>query len=346
MALYAGLPPQEALARWFQLQQQMQGLTPQEQYQRFGDVAGSMEALARENPEAFRLRAQGTAPENGQRQVFNQGTGNWDTQETHGWFSHPESWLQLGLGAAGGIGAATALSGAAGGAGAASGAAPAASSAVAPAAAAGGVLPSTTIGTGYIPAITGGTGITGGAGGAVTGGSILSKLGGTQGLLKNAGMMGQAVSNASSAAGNTRRADIDTNVGAQSAYNQALLSRAALEQKQRDAALRDVYAAGYFRDQPRSPYNPAPRQGVSQNYLAALGGLEGQAMQRLQQAPQYGTNQMAALNPYATRPSIGERIGNWAGPALSIAGAMGGQSPYQQYPGTPPYFPKRYEGGF
>ena len=226
-----------------------------------------------------------------------------------------------GTGLAGGLGAA----GAAGAVGAGTAA---------------GVLPSTAIGAGYIPAV-GGTGIVGGVGGGTgvaTGGSILSRLGSTQGLLKNAGMAGQAVSNASSAAGNTRRADTDTNVSAQSAYNQALLSRAALEQKQRDSALRDVYAAGYFRDMPRSPYNPVqtPR-GVSQNYLQALGGLEGQAMQRLQQGPQYGTNQMAPLNPYATRAGIGERIGNWVGPALSIAGAMGGRSPYQYR--TPPYVP-------
>src|SRR5215510_5313904 len=113
---YQNLSPQEALQRWYQNQAQMAaaGFKPGQQAPN-GEILGSMETLARENPEAFRLRAQGTAPvknpETGknERQVFNPQTGQFDTEQTHGWFSHPESWLQLGLGAAAGVAAPAAI---------------------------------------------------------------------------------------------------------------------------------------------------------------------------------------------------------------------------------------------
>lgn len=337
MALYAGLSPQEALQRWYEIRQKpAELLTPEER----ADVQQNMVGLSQENPEAFRLVASGTAPQKNaegknQRQVFNQQTGQWDTQDVHGYWSHPESWLQLA--AAGSVGApilAGAISGAGGAAGAA-GSAAGGTGAGTGAAGTGLSLGAVEGGAYGLPASSAAMLPTGGAmtagTGAATGGSILGKVMSSP-YMKNAMGMGQSISAASSAAGNTRRADTDTNVGAQQAFNSELLARAAAEQSQRDKALRDVYAAGYFRDQPRSPYNPAPVHGVSQNYLAALGNLEGQGMQRLQQGPQYGTNQMPQLNPYATKAGVGEKIGNYAGPILSTIGAMYGQTPYGQQP--------------
>ena len=90
---YAGLSPQDALALWFQNKQ--------------AGLETDMVRLAEENPAAWQLVKTGTAPQGDTRQIFNTQTGQWDPQEVKGAFSHPETWLQLGLGA--GLGGVAAL---------------------------------------------------------------------------------------------------------------------------------------------------------------------------------------------------------------------------------------------
>lgn len=126
---YAGLAPKAALDLWAQKHYQNKGADASPDDQGFVK-------LQQENPGAWQLLKTGMDnPADGgkTRLIFNQGTGQWDTQEKKGYFSHPESWIQLGLGGAlGGLGvanaigntanAATAAGGAAGGAGTGAGA--------------------------------------------------------------------------------------------------------------------------------------------------------------------------------------------------------------------------------
>lgn len=275
----------------------------------------------------------GAAPSNGSflktRPEFNQDTGRFESGVDWG------NVLSAGVGGVLAAGALPAILGAGGGAGGATGAA------------AGGALPSTTVGSGFVPGIAGSAGLgaeaagvgagvlpstvigTGAipaiaapasAGGIATGGSILSNIGSQLGGLRG---IGQAVSSATSAAGNTRRADTDTNVAAQSAYNSGLINRAMLEQQQRKQALADVYRNNWFTNQPRSPFNPTQRMALTPGYQQALSELEQQALARLQSAPQYATTNMPALEQYRSKPGTLERIGSVAGPAASILGSLG-----------------------
>lgn len=124
MAIYAGLSPEDALAKWYQLRhatpEQIASLSPEEQEE--ATAPGEMVRLARENPAAWQLRKTGTAPVqrggSNTRTVFNPNTGQWDTQDVHGLWSHPETWIQVGAAAGlGGLAAAPLLAGGAGAAG-------------------------------------------------------------------------------------------------------------------------------------------------------------------------------------------------------------------------------------
>lgn len=157
---YAGLSPEDALKKWYATQQKIKdsGLQPG-QAGPGGEVLGSMESLAQQNPAAFRMVATGRNQQGGTREIFNPQTGTWDKQDVKSWWSHPESWGQLALGGLFAASAPAALAGSAGeGASAAGSAAPAAS----------GALPSTQIGTGMVaglPAASSGIG----SGGTVAG---------------------------------------------------------------------------------------------------------------------------------------------------------------------------------
>jgi hypothetical protein len=72
----------------------------------FKNGGGDMSALAATNPAAWQLVSTGVDnPDDGGKtlKVFNPETGQWDTQEKKGYWSHPESWIQLAAGA--GLGA-------------------------------------------------------------------------------------------------------------------------------------------------------------------------------------------------------------------------------------------------
>lgn len=114
MTNYAGMDPRSALAAWYAQRNEADPNTL------------DMTDLARQNPAAWQLlkTGQNIQGDSHNRQIFNPNTGQWDTQEKHGWFSHPESWIQLGLGAGmGGLGLADALGNAAGSAASAAGSA-------------------------------------------------------------------------------------------------------------------------------------------------------------------------------------------------------------------------------
>jgi hypothetical protein len=185
MAVYAGLSPQDALAKWYNLSHRVNDptLTPEEVA---ANKEGGMVTLARENPAAWKAVATGINDNGSTRQVFDPNTGQWVNQDVHGFWSHPESWIQLAAGAGlGGVAAAPALAAAGGGAaggggGAAAGGAaagalpstaialPAASTALPVGAASATPAISTALGAGAA-----GAGAAGAGGGAAGGGSIL-----------------------------------------------------------------------------------------------------------------------------------------------------------------------------
>ena len=109
MALYAGLDPVAALKKWSEIRQKDPStLTPEEK----NDISGNMTGLAAENPQAWQAVKTGINDNGTSKDIFNPSTFSWEKQEDHGFWSHPESWLQLGFGGAvGGIGAASLLGG-------------------------------------------------------------------------------------------------------------------------------------------------------------------------------------------------------------------------------------------
>lgn len=198
---------------------------------------------------------------------------------------------------------------------------------------AGAVLPSAAIGTGMAAPIVGGTGLASGAGATAVPGT-LAAVGKTLSGEDLLGTVGRAVSNASSAAGNTRRADYDTNVLAnnsnisgQSAFENELTKRADIERTQRSDALKNVYRSSYAQNARPGPYNAAGTAAFSPEYLKALKDLEGQGAEKLAAKPQYDSNGLPVLNPYTpikpTQASTLEQVGNWAGPVTSTLGAIG-----------------------
>jgi len=189
MALYEGLSPKEALAKWYAIRQKSQDqLTPEER----ADVAGNFTGLQRENPQAWQavkmgVNAQGNPSQYKAGQttsVFDPTTGTYTDKTLKSWISDPESkWILAAAAGLGGVAAAPAIAGAFSGSGAAAG--PGAGAASASGA---GVLPSTTIGTGMVGPITGGTGL-------ATGGSTLA--GGLPAWLKAVEAGGQIASDIS-----------------------------------------------------------------------------------------------------------------------------------------------------
>ena len=120
------------------------------------------------------------------------------------------------------------------------------------------------------------------------------------------------------------------NITGQSAFETEMMNRAKLEEQQRKDALKDVYRQSYVSNPRSSPYNVAGAPTYSAGYKSALSGLEQQGLSRLKTSPQYGTDVMPGLKPYnpldiknlqaatGTEPSAFERIGQVAGPAMSV----------------------------
>src|SRR5437660_6940045 len=108
------------------------------------------------------------------------------------------------------------------------------------------------------------------------------------------------------------------------------MNRAKLEEAQRKNALQDVYRRSASTQS--SPYNPRPTQN-SPAYTQALSELEQQGMNRLKTAPQYGTDVMQPLAPFApTKQGTVEKVGSYVGPALSTVGTLANL--YKDYEGA------------
>jgi hypothetical protein len=201
MALYAGLSPAEALIKWHAIRQKANfgpngwdhsALTPEEN----ADISGNMVGLAKENPGAWAAVKNGIEDptDSDYFYEFNQSTGQFDRKEHHGYWSHPESWMQLGFGAAlGGVG----LFGPGGLLAGSGGAAPVAGGGAAGGAAGGGAAGGGAAG-----------GAAGGAGGAAgTTGSILGTAGTVGKILSTAKALSPVLSGAAAGANQSQQAN-------------------------------------------------------------------------------------------------------------------------------------------
>jgi hypothetical protein len=265
--------------------------------------------------------------------------------------------------AGGGVGAAAMLGGggaAAGAAGASAlGPTSAGSMAATTAALGGSTVPAALGGAGLMPAIAGGAAAAGGAAGAaglgpttagsmaatesaLAGGTVPASLGGagampavggTASTLTAAGKLakaansargvGNAISNASSAAGEGRRTDARIGQDAQSVYERSLMQRAALEDAQRKDALKDVYRSSFFKNEQTGPYSAKPQSALSPEYLQGLSDLERQGAARLGVSPEYDSTKLKKLEEKEVAPAgTLEKVGSYVGPALSTAGTV------------------------
>jgi hypothetical protein len=149
---------------------------------------------------------------------------------------------------------------------------------------------------------------------------------------------------ASSAAGSNRQSADQTQLSrdqlgerAYADFQQQLLQRAAMEAEQRRSANRDLYRAQYFnRPAPTMPAGVPDnlRHGTTSAVSAAQNALTQQALQRLLNTPQYGTDTMEALRQYQiappSKPGFWEKFGNIAGgvgAGLGVAHQLGAFKP-------------------
>jgi hypothetical protein len=135
-------------------------------------------------------------------------------------------------------------------------------------------------------------------------------------------------------------------------FQNALQAIAQTEAGQRKTALQDVYRASATANPSHSPYNPVATPSISDAYRQTLANLESQGASRLAGPAQYDTRNMPSpqqyigqglppVKPYTpiqsnvpppqpyvpfnpnVQASTGQTIGNWLGPALSIASTIG-----------------------
>lgn len=160
-----------------------------------------------------------------------------------------------------------------------------------------------------------------------------------------AGPVGSAIGKATSAAGNNRlnqenlalQANRD-NISGNTAAENALMNRSEREALERRSALIDVARASDTRNPNVSQFNTHAPAKYSDEYMSTLTALEQAGVARLKADPTYSTNNMTPLRSYQplditnlqgatnTKPSLMERIGQYAGPVLSAYGAVRGNS--------------------
>lgn len=207
----------------------------------------------------------------------------------------------------------------------------------------GDALPSTQVGTGMVDGLPAGlpsgqAGITSLLNDPAKLADFLNKGGKLSDLL-NAGAAG--VSGALASAGDTQYKNAllgltanAQNIQGNSAFENQLMDRAALEQKQRKGDLSNIYRESLVENPRVSPFNPAGAPTYSDAYKQALHNLSTQGQQDVATPAQYTTAAMPKLKPYdpynpntisgpgGTQPSTLQQIGNWAAPTLSTIGAI------------------------
>lgn len=172
---------------------------------------------------------------------------------------------------------------------------------------------------------------------------------------------GSAIGAATTAAGNNRldqeKMALDANsqnISGQSAMENALMARAAEEAAQRKTALKQLALQSAVANPAHSPFDPVAAKPPSAAFQAALESLAKQNDTMLASPASTQVSTMAPVSSYTalptnaqqlqkatgTAPSLFERIGDIAGPALTLGGiaangaAKGGVVP--QVPGIVP----------
>lgn len=352
------MSPQQELEQWRQWRTAVTGGNPANGTPKFALTDEQSKYFNGPSPRPNDPRFANPLFSNAATNMFVNGNTHYDlasgsSEKNKGFWNNPETWMQFAL--AGGLVAAPLLAGAAttaGGGltgGTSSGAAltgpgagltTAAEAADAAAAAPG--LASTTIGTGMLGPIAGGAGADVSGTAASAGGGLLSRaLGLTKGtsgsdLLSAAG---QGLGQAATAAGNNRILAGEMalrnqagNTSAQAAFENELLARAKEEQSQRNDALKQQYYANYVQNRRPGPFNPAGLTSYSPSLLSSATQLASQAQNKLANAPQYDTSEMAPLtsttidpttfmNQYG-KPGTLQNVSNWLSPTLTTLGRV------------------------
>jgi len=170
------------------------------------------------------------------------------------------------------------------------------------------------------------------------GSSMLSRVGR---MANQARGIGDAIGSATTAAGQNRldqeHAALTANgqnIQGQSAFENEMLNRALLEDRQRKEARLDLVRDNFFKNQPHSPYNPVATPALTPEYAAAMDSLAKTGSATLQKPAIYDARGLPALTPYkplnvqdvqgstGTKKGTLETIGDWAGPGLTTAGAI------------------------
>jgi hypothetical protein len=143
-------------------------------------------------------------------------------------------------------------------------------------------------------------------------------------LLKAAG---QGVGSADSAAQNNQMVRANAQLLAAKGMEDAYMSDATLEDKQRRKELQDTYRQGVVSSGQKSPFNPvSPNYGA--DYLASSAALSRQGRTDLEQDPIYGIRNIPKPTDIYPDPKTAyaetgmQKVGDWLGPALSIAGSV------------------------
>ena len=154
-----------------------------------------------------------------------------------------------------------------------------------------------------------------------------STLGTLSSIASQLAPLGAATGAAASAAGNTQRANIDTNSAAQSAYNAGLISRAQLEDTQRANEAKDVARQGFLENFTGGANVTAGGQTgltpISPLEKQTLDNLATQGATALSKAPTYSAANMKPLTDYTGAANIsGTSPLNTLGTALTAAGPL------------------------
>jgi hypothetical protein len=141
-------------------------------------------------------------------------------------------------------------------------------------------------------------------------------------LLKAAG---EGVGDANSAAQNNQMARANAQLLAAKGMEEAYLSNATLEDRQRRKELQDTYRQGVVSSNQKSPFNPvSPAYGPE--YRSSTEALSHQGAEDLAKKPIYGIRDIPKPTDLYPDPKTAyaetglQKTGDWLSPALTIAG--------------------------
>lgn len=97
------------------------------------------------------------------------------------------------------------------------------------------------------------------------------------------------------------------------AQNEPYVQRGKLEMEQRNNALKQAYIANQAMNPRNSPFDPNPVKAPTGAYATDVANIAGQDASQLAAPPQYLTSEFPSL-----KAGTLEKIGQWAGPILSV----------------------------